>query len=354
MTGPQIANRRSALNAVAGSLWHAPGPFRIARLFGRRYSLRCVLFHDIADEESSFTKGLGITIAPKALETALRFLCRYYTPVRLQEVLASSATDALPERPVLVTFDDGFASFGNIAAPLCVRFGVPAVVFINAACLDNRRLSLDHLICYVANQHGLEVIRAAMRVVGSDGAEVPSLKEVFSRFLPTISLLARKTFRDALVDLAGIREADLAAAAGLYLSGNRLRKLAQLNFEFGDHTHTHVHGRCLTEADFAEEIDGNRELLEAASETNVRSFSVPYGSSADLTPSLWTHLQQRGYEAVFLAEGRANVSGARSSQFDRVSIRAHEDAALFSEIEMLPRLRNLRAEWDARQGLQAH
>ena len=63
---------------------------------------------------------------------------------------------------------------------------------------------------------------------------------------------------------------------------------------------------ALSAADFAGEIDRNKTVLEAISGTKVRSFSVPYGSSADLTTDLVAHLQRSGYEAVFLAESRAN------------------------------------------------
>ena len=81
---------RAALNLVGRTLWHLPGRFGIARLLGRRYSLRCVLFHDVSDTESSFTKGLGGTITRKNFEAALKFITRHYTPVSLQDVLADS------------------------------------------------------------------------------------------------------------------------------------------------------------------------------------------------------------------------------------------------------------------------
>jgi hypothetical protein len=94
-------------------------------------------------------------------------------------------------------------------------------------------------------------------------------------------------------------------------------------------------------------------LLEDVSGTKVRSFSVPYGSSVDLTTELAEHLRHEGYQAVFLAEGRANSSRIHSSRIhdltlddlmlDRVSIKACTDAAFFSEIEILPRLRSLRS-----------
>jgi len=97
------------------------------------------------------------------------------------------------------------------------------------------------------------------------------------------------------------------------------------------------------EDEFVEEIDRNRALLEAISESKVRSFSVPYGSSADLTVELTAHLQRSGHEAIFLAEGRANSPRADRLHLDRVSIRAGRNAAFFSEIEVLPRLRSTKS-----------
>src|ERR1700730_2347856 len=106
---------RTALNLVAGTVWYLPGCFALAKLLGPRYSFRCVLFHKIADTDSAFTRGLGVTITRSNFEAALKFLTRHYTPVRLHDVLADA--DSLPPRPVLVTFDDAYASVCEFAAP---------------------------------------------------------------------------------------------------------------------------------------------------------------------------------------------------------------------------------------------
>jgi peptidoglycan/xylan/chitin deacetylase (PgdA/CDA1 family) len=334
---------RTALNLAGRTLWHIPGRFGIARLLGPRCSLRCVLFHDVSDTESSFTKGLGGTITRKSFEAALKFVTRYYTPVSLQDVIADSDGRALPPRPVLVTFDDAYASVSEFAAPLCSKFGVPAVFFVNGSCLDNRRLALDNLVCYVANVCGLGTINAAAHVAsGTKDIELRSLAEVFARFLPAISLSAREMFRNALLQLARINEDDLAGEAGLYLSSRQLRDLATFNFEVGNHTYTHANCRALLAGNLAEEIDRNKTVLEVASRTKVRSFSVPYGSSADLTSDLVAHLHRSGYEAVFLAEGSANRPCPDRFRLDRSSIRTGSDGILFSEIEILPRLRTIR------------
>lgn len=355
-TTPTPAGRqRAAMDLAATSLWHVPGSFGVARILGPRYSLRSVLFHDVSDTESSFTKGLGGTITCKNFENALRFLTLYYTPVSLQDVLASFEGRRLPRRPVLVTFDDAYASVREIAAPLCKRFGVPAVFFVNASCLDNQQLALDNLICYVANLLGLDTMNDVIHTVaGWENFRLHSLADVFRSFLPFISLAARSGFRDTLVRAARISEPDSAAEAGLYISSEQLRDLASFNFEIGNHTYTHVHGRPLSTADFAQEIDTNKATLELVSGARVRSFSVPYGSSADLTPELLSHLQRSGYEAVFLAEGRTNSRDTDRALLNRISIRTGTNATLFSEIEVLPRLRTIRNGIITASNSQAH
>jgi peptidoglycan/xylan/chitin deacetylase (PgdA/CDA1 family) len=333
---------RDALNLVGRTLWHLPGRFGVAGLLGSRFSLRSVLFHGVSDMESPFTKGLGGTITRKNFEAALRFITKYYTPVSLQEVIANG--QALPPRPVLVTFDDAYASVSEYAAPLCSKFEVPAVFFVNGECLDNRRLALDNLVCFVANEYGLDIINTAACVAsGMKDIKLHSMTEVFARFLPAISFSAREAFRDALLRLARINEGDLAEKAKLYLSSRQLRELATFNFEIGNHTFSHSNCRSLSTEEFADEIDRNKAVLEAASGRKVRSFSVPYGSSADLTGELVAHLHQSGYEAIFLAESRANAACPDPLRLNRVSIRTGDDGALFSEIEVLPRLRTIRS-----------
>jgi peptidoglycan/xylan/chitin deacetylase (PgdA/CDA1 family) len=286
---------------------------------------------------------MRVSVPPSDFEAALRFLTRYYTPVRLQDVLDASEGRGLPPRPVLVTFDDGYASMIEYAAPLCRKYGVPGILFLNAAFLDNEGLAPDNLVCYVANVQGMEAINAAVRTVGR--ADIPKLESsagVFSRFFPSISLAERRVFLEALAHLGGINVRQLAGEAGLYLNRKQVGELAASDFEIGNHTYNHVHCRSLTPADFGQEIGRNKAELEALSGKKVRSFSLPYGSSVDLTNDLVRSLQLSGHGAVFLSESVANPRGAECLRFDRVSIRANKDDDFFFEIEVLPRLRAVR------------
>jgi peptidoglycan/xylan/chitin deacetylase (PgdA/CDA1 family) len=320
-----------------------PARFSIARILGPSYSLRCLVFHNISSSDSPFTKGINVSTPLEEFEAALRFLTAYYTPVRLDQVLANSHGRTLPARAVLVTFDDAYASVAELAAPLCQKFEVPALFFVNAAFVDNQRLAPDNLVCYVANMLGMKPINAAAQAVqGTESPELRSLAEMFGVFLPSLTLAEREEFLETLEQMAGINNHRLLEESSLYLSSNQLRALASFDFEIGNHTYSHVHCRALSQSDFAQEIAGNKAELEAVSRTRVRSFSLPYGSSKDLTSELKASLQLSGHEAVFLSESVANSRGAESFRLDRVNPRSDSDGTLFMDLEVLPRLRLIR------------
>ena len=328
------------MKACAGMCWRLPGPFGFAQILGRSYSLRCAVFHNIGAASTPFTAGIRVSVTPEIFENALRFVTANYQPVSLEDVLSHCDGRGLPPRAILLTFDDAYASVAETAAPLCKSYGVPGVFFINAAFVDNRRLAPDNLVCYVADQFGMEAVNSALREVPGWEETAPySLTQVFGSFFPTLSLDEREIFLEALCQLAGIDESRLAKKANLYVTGRQLRDLKSFGFEIGNHTYSHSHCRSLSHQEALAEIDRNKDELEAISGTRVRSFSQPYGSSKDLTCTIAEHLRQSGHEAVFLSESVANQRDADPFHLDRVSTCADSDEALFFELEILPRLR---------------
>jgi peptidoglycan/xylan/chitin deacetylase (PgdA/CDA1 family) len=334
---------KAAIKTAGHQISCLPGRFGVARIFGPSYSLRCVVFHDVSPVETPFTKGMGVSITPADFEAVLKFLTRHYTPVSLDEVVFDPPGEKLPRRPALVTFDDGYASINTWAIPLCRKYGVPAVIFLNAAFLDNRALAPDSLVCYAANISGMKMINeAAASLNRRNTCEMKTQAEVFASLFPSISLQERQAFLETLAELAGIDTSKLAHDAGLYLTCDQVRELAASGFEIGNHTYSHVRCRSLKSEDFHQEIEKNNAELTALAGRPVRSFSVPYGSSDDLTKDLVNNLLENGHKAVFLSESAANSRGKDQFCYDRVSVQTGNDQALFWDIEVMPRLRAIR------------
>ena len=62
----------------------------------------------------------------------MRKMARDYEIVGLDAVLSGN----LPRRSLLITFDDGYRSFVDIALPVLRRLGLPSVLFVTGACLE--------------------------------------------------------------------------------------------------------------------------------------------------------------------------------------------------------------------------
>lgn len=95
--------------------WHPPVP-----------RVPVLMYHEIAAGPNS------LYVAPHELAAHLEYLThKGYTPVTLEQVyLNFTGGGPLPERPVVLTFDDGYISFYTNAMPLLRQHGAAATLFV--------------------------------------------------------------------------------------------------------------------------------------------------------------------------------------------------------------------------------
>ncbi len=115
-----IATLRSAVREVGS--WRA---FRAE--FGM--GLPVLLYHHVGPPRPGTYPEL--TVTPAQFERQIRWLARHgYMGIRPSEWLAwRGGTAQLPDRPVLLTFDDAYADLTKFALPVLERYGFGAAVF---------------------------------------------------------------------------------------------------------------------------------------------------------------------------------------------------------------------------------
>lgn len=74
----------------------------------------------------------GLTVPAKSLETQFEYLRnKNYTPLSFSELKQlHESGKSLPSKPVIITFDDAYADFAELALPLLKKFNFTATVFI--------------------------------------------------------------------------------------------------------------------------------------------------------------------------------------------------------------------------------
>ena len=93
-------------------------------------------YHDIAERHGADE----FAVPPKEFRRHMQYLRdQGYTPISLQQLInAGNGQGKLPDKPVLLTFDDGLISYEKIALPVLQEFGYPSVLSIVTAWMDGR------------------------------------------------------------------------------------------------------------------------------------------------------------------------------------------------------------------------
>jgi peptidoglycan/xylan/chitin deacetylase (PgdA/CDA1 family) len=88
-----------------------------------------LMYHRVIDVP---TDPQLLAVRPRCFAEQLEVLRRLAQPMPLSDLVAALASGTLPERAVVVTFDDGYADNLHNALPLLERFEVPATVYVTS------------------------------------------------------------------------------------------------------------------------------------------------------------------------------------------------------------------------------
>lgn len=182
-----------------------------------------LMYHSIADDASA--KFKPFTVAPALFAEHMAYLHQQdYTPITATQFIQarSQGGSGLPEKPLLLTFDDGFADFFTAALPILTRHGFVATLYI-----------------------------------------ATSYVNATSRWLH--------------------REGEATRAM---LTWDQIRIISSYGIECGGHSHTHPQLDVLPLEMARHEIVHSKKLLEEQLGQDVTSISYPFGYYSAVTQQL--------------------------------------------------------------------
>jgi peptidoglycan/xylan/chitin deacetylase (PgdA/CDA1 family) len=114
------------------------GAFRAYHLARNRRALTVVMFHRVLSRSDARFAYCDreYTIEAGLFERCLEFFEKHYHVIGVEQLLDGPWTK-LPDHPLLITFDDGWADHEQVALPILAKRRLPALAFIAADAVDN-------------------------------------------------------------------------------------------------------------------------------------------------------------------------------------------------------------------------
>lgn len=250
---------------------------------------KCIVDPDIETE----------SISVKEFERQLKYICKHFTPISLQEFYNRYSQDSWEGREILLTFDDGYRNLLTDGLPLLEKYEVPFALFVTTDNITNDRLfptTINRLVNIAINSDSAEAARISKRMKTEPVSVVEKLC-------------------DGL--LSEIRQEQMEELRQMYSSVNpmnwdEVRQIAQSPLcTIGSHCVTHI---CCH--DKQQPVEIKRQLIESKKEIEARLgmacdfLAWPNGS---FTPEAEQLAMDCGYKMAFSTRYRAVDAGGRFS-----------------------------------------
>jgi peptidoglycan/xylan/chitin deacetylase (PgdA/CDA1 family) len=308
-------------------------------------------YHRVCDPFAADLDPRLVSATAADFELQMRYLAESYSVVSVEEALAAlGGGPPLPGRAVLLTFDDGYRDFGEIAWPILRRYRLPAVVFVPTSYPDDpaREFWWDRLYRVLRRTRRVVLNLPAVGPLALDTQE--SRQAALRRLQTYLKTIAHAEAMETVERICGelVSRDDAAARSSSVLGWDELRTLAGEGVTVAAHTQTHPALTRMPPDDARREIRGSREDLKRQLGAVVPIFSYPFGLHDARVAEL---AREEGFEAaVTCIDGQNSPGTADPLRLRRTNITRRTSPFLF-------RLRLLKAvsmldRW--RHGAPAH
>ena len=220
-----------------------------------------------------------------AFRGQLAYIAKHYSPVSLADIVsAAHGRSELPPRPIVLTFDDGYAEHYRDVLPLLRTSGVAGAFFPAASSLIERRILDVNKIQFVlaAADTPLALVQSIEDVVEREAGR-PDVKPLAAyradgwkpvRYDSPAASYVKYMLQGALPDdlrtnvldalFAKFVSADERAFADeLYFTSDQAREIAEAGMTVGCHADRHITLTSMSRDGQAREIDGAMRVLDA-------------------------------------------------------------------------------------------
>lgn len=291
------------------AIFSISGAVGVDRLFAflNRSRPTVLTFHGVAAEAPGHLCNYeGLHLYTPLFERLMTFVAARYRAVSLANLVDwLEGRRKLPDRAVVVTFDDGYRNVFTNAAPILKRLKIPATLYVATDFVyGGKMLWTDRLLSalYLSREPRILIEWSGGSFdmpLSNDADKVAADRRLLAvcKSLPDaerVALLAR------IVERLGVDESRLSLAWPDHapISPDELKRLPDFGIEVGSHTCSHAIVKRMTPHQAAHELAESKRLIESSVGRPCDQFSYPNGSPADFDARTRQHVIDTGYRSA--------------------------------------------------------
>ena len=285
-------------NAALGAFQRIGGVPALKRWYGHD-SLTVLAYHRVVDHTAPDFVGLvrNVSASPESFEEQMRMVGREYNPVALGDLAAALDGTSLPERALLVTFDDGYRDNHDQALPILSEYSIPMVVFLATDHIGSDQPFWWDLVAWMFESAGPRI--AELPLLGPTSWEEPhdaavawvaAAKDVFD--LERISALSE------LGDALGTPPI-WSAFANNHLDWDLVRAMQRSGVAIGAHTCSHPILARLEPAEARRQVVASVEKVTVETGVPPTAFAYPNGLPGDFDDDSVSAVSEAGIDLAF-------------------------------------------------------
>lgn len=269
-----------------------PGFEAACRALTKRHA-RALMYHRFSDLPTGDPRF--VDRATLAAQAAL--IARHHARWTPDEHLAAATGRGRPRgaAPVIVTVDDGYRDFFEVAYPVFRDAGIPAMLFVTTGFVDGTHWFWWDRLEHVLNgaPEGRPKVEVGGRALALDLTGPAGRKAAWHAVADRCRFIPDRQKEEAIARLAADLGVELPARPpGRYApcTWDEIRTMARDGMLMGAHTVSHPILSRVDEDEAAREIAGSATRLAAELGAPVTWFAYPQGGPADWTPAVRDHV----------------------------------------------------------------
>jgi peptidoglycan/xylan/chitin deacetylase (PgdA/CDA1 family) len=229
----------------------------------------------------------------------------------------------VPDKTAIVTVDDGYRDFYEIAYPVLRKHTVPATVFLSTDFIDGKGWLWTDIIRYALK----ETTREGLTIeIAGRAHELPIRNEKEKRLAShtcgeackTLSLQDRTAALEKLLEILGVELPARPTEDFAPLTWAQVIEMYRHGISFGAHTCSHPILTRVARDQALYEIAESKKRIEEKLERQVVSFCYPNGFEGDYDAELKGLVEREGFWGASTAVYGTNGRGADRYELRRI------------------------------------